>query len=215
MGLHFGSVGKDVFVDGYERPDVAASSAEIHADCQVHGSQRQPIIIVTHDECTFHANDGITKAWTYIGKTFLRPKSRGQGIMVSEFLLLYNRLSLASLSEAVRSEARAAGLDFLDAPEYIEYSKSHDGYWDRAKLLAQLKNKALPLVEKAFPAYSIMSLSDNATSHAIFADVARHAHEQRSGREAALALEWVLHWRRRLAGGASNVAQRRGGKPGR
>ena len=29
-------------------------------DCQVEGTNRRPVIVITHDECTFFANDGKT-----------------------------------------------------------------------------------------------------------------------------------------------------------
>ena len=31
-------------------------------DCTVEGPNRQPVIIITHDECTFSANDGVRQA---------------------------------------------------------------------------------------------------------------------------------------------------------
>ena len=115
---------KDVFVDGHERPDVVEDherflktmkelepylvefeedgtmkAKSYPSDCEVGGENRRPIIVITHDECTFLSNDGICKAWTRIGNTFLRPKGRGQGIMVSKFLLPSGRLNLPSLPE--------------------------------------------------------------------------------------------------------------------
>lgn len=110
---------KDVFVDGHERSDVVEDRIRFlnkmeelkpylvefdengtmkdktyPPDCAVGGEDRRPVIVITHDECTFSANDGIRKAWTRVGDTFLRPKGRGQGIMVSEFLLPFGRLNL-------------------------------------------------------------------------------------------------------------------------
>lgn len=75
---------KDVFIDGHERSDVVedrknflgkmkelkpyivefeengAMKEKIYPpDCAVHGLNRRSIIVITHDECTFSANDGI------------------------------------------------------------------------------------------------------------------------------------------------------------
>ena len=44
-------------------------------DCAVGGGDCQLVIIITHNEYIFLANDGICKAWTRVGNTFLRPKS--------------------------------------------------------------------------------------------------------------------------------------------
>lgn len=47
------------------------------SNCQVGDDKRQPIIIITHNECTFSSNDGICKAWTRINDIFLRCKGYG------------------------------------------------------------------------------------------------------------------------------------------
>lgn len=41
------------------------------SDCAVGGSNQLPIIVIAHDECTFSANNGIKRAWTRVGHTFL------------------------------------------------------------------------------------------------------------------------------------------------
>ena len=127
LGYEYKDVRKDVFVDGHERSDVvedrknflykmeelkpyivefdengAIKPKAYPADCAVGGNNRRPVIVITHDKCTFSANDGIRKAWASKGDTFLRSKSRGQGIMVSEFILPYGRLNLASLTLDVK-----------------------------------------------------------------------------------------------------------------
>lgn len=68
-------------------------------DCAIEGEECRPIIVITHDECTFSANDGIRKAWTRERDSWLRLKGQGQGIMVLEFILPFDRLNLDFLSE--------------------------------------------------------------------------------------------------------------------
>lgn len=112
LGFEYKEVRKGVFVNGHERPDVVQDrrvflqrmnelrpyivefeedgrmkDKTYPSDCAVSGANCQPVIMITHDECTFSANDGIRRAWTRKGDTFLRPKRRGQGIMTSEFIL--------------------------------------------------------------------------------------------------------------------------------
>lgn len=78
-----------MFVDGHERPDVVEDcerflkvmeelkpymiefnkdgimkDKEYSLNCAVGGGIRQPIIMITYDECMFSTNDGICKAWT-------------------------------------------------------------------------------------------------------------------------------------------------------
>ena len=114
LGFEYKDVKKDVFVDGHERPNVAEAREKFlntmkdlepylvefeedesmkaknyPDDFAIGGDLRCSVITITHDECTFSADDGIRKAWTRIGDTFLRPKGRGQGIMASDFFFLF------------------------------------------------------------------------------------------------------------------------------
>ena len=43
-----------------------------------------------HDESTFQANDDETWLWGVKGEHVIRPKSRGSGIMVSDFIDEFN-----------------------------------------------------------------------------------------------------------------------------
>lgn len=86
------NVRKDVFVDRHERSNVVEDRTNFlrkmeelkpymvefnedgtmkpkvyPLDCAVEGENRRPIIVITHDECTFFANDGVRKAWTREG----------------------------------------------------------------------------------------------------------------------------------------------------
>ena len=103
---------KGVYIDGHERQDVieyrkkfldkmhqlspyfvefeangTMKQKDYHSDCTVGGPQRRPIIIITHDESIFSANDGRHQAWIPKESAFLRPKGKGKRIMVSDFLL--------------------------------------------------------------------------------------------------------------------------------
>lgn len=44
------------------------------------------IVLVTHDECTFYANDGKTSRWVEKGEASIFPKGPGGSIMVNEFV---------------------------------------------------------------------------------------------------------------------------------
>lgn len=90
--------------------------------------------------------------------------------MTSEFLLLFGRLNLASLTPERRTEVAAQnGLTETEAVEIFEYGKNNDGYWDGVKLHKQVVSKALPIAEALHPGYSLLFLFDNATSHSIYA----------------------------------------------
>lgn len=60
-------------------------------------------------------------------------KGQGQGIMVLEFLLPFERLNLLSLSKNKQQEIRQRiGLTVTEVVELFEYGKNNRGYWDRA-----------------------------------------------------------------------------------
>lgn len=124
MGYTYWDIKKDVLIDGHERANVVEDRKaflktmsdlepylvefdsegnikdKIYSDdCQVGGTNCRPVIVITYDECTFSANNGKTHGWQRQGDTFLRPKGKRRGIMVSDFLLPFSRLNLFCLSE--------------------------------------------------------------------------------------------------------------------
>ena len=57
---------------------------EIVMGPSLHPGEKQ-IVMVTHDESTFYANDARQQIWLVQGETVLQKKTPGQSIMVSEF----------------------------------------------------------------------------------------------------------------------------------
>jgi hypothetical protein len=192
LGFSWGDVKKGIFLDGHERKDVieyrthfldaiheflpymvefnengSMKPKEYPNDCRVGGPDRQPIIFITHDESIFSANDGRRQAWMRENHIFLRPKGKGKGIMVSDFLLPWSRLNLLSLPTGRQEELAASGIP-LEAAVLFEYGKE-EGHWVGEKLLEQLKTKALPIATALYPGYQFLFLFDNATSHAVYA----------------------------------------------
>ena len=47
---------------------------------------RNKTVVFCHGECTFQANDDQTRQWGRKGEFTIRPKSKGSGIMVSDFI---------------------------------------------------------------------------------------------------------------------------------
>ena len=65
-------------------------------DCAIGRLDRRPIIMITHDESIFSANDRCRLVWTLNDQGILRPQGKGKEIMVSDFLLPWSRLNLLS-----------------------------------------------------------------------------------------------------------------------
>ena len=125
-------------------------------DCAVRGENCRLVIIITHDECTFSANDGIRKAWTKVEDPFLGSKGWRQGIMVSKFLLPFGCLNLFSLFEKKQQEViEKTGLTFKEAVELFEHGKNNERYGNGPKLHKQVVTKALPIAKALYPGYSL------------------------------------------------------------
>lgn len=138
-------------------------------DCQVGGTDRRRVIVITHNECTFSANDGKSHGWQRKRDTFLHPKGKGRGIMVSDFLLPFSRLNLFRLLEEEQDQlVERYGLSSKEAVEILKYGKNNEGHWDGVKLVKQVKEKALPIAEALYPGYSLLFLFDNTTSHSVY-----------------------------------------------
>lgn len=74
------------------------------SDCVVEGNNQRLVIVITHKQYKFSNNNRIHKAWTQKGDIFLYSKGQIQGIMIFEFILLYERLNLASFTLQKREE---------------------------------------------------------------------------------------------------------------
>ena len=84
LGYEYKDVRKDVFINGHERSDVVEVRKNFlkkmeelkpyivefeedgtmkaktdPSDCAIGGPNRRPIVVITHDECTFFANNSI------------------------------------------------------------------------------------------------------------------------------------------------------------
>jgi hypothetical protein len=114
--------------------------------------------LVTHDESMFNANDGSSFSWKKEGCEWLKPKSRGKGIMVSDFLCaVVGRLTY--WDEETQEKVYAT--------EIIKYgsSKSDEGWWNAEKMVEQTK-KAIEIFDKAFPGNIAVFAFDNSSGHA-------------------------------------------------
>lgn len=111
MGFEWRTFGKNVYFDGHERDDVVsyrqntfipewlkARERSLTYDPEAdkwsfpppekHPSAR-PLVLVTHDESTFSANDGTRQGWVQNGRQPIRPKGRGSrdyGFRLSGFV---------------------------------------------------------------------------------------------------------------------------------
>ena len=177
-GFAFSKYQKNVYIDGHERPDVVRYRNELfiptmeklqdrfvepdpdnlHSLLTKENGPERPIIPVFHDESTFQANDTAQKVWVLDNQHKLRPKGVGRGRHHSEFI---------SPVYGWYKEASAA----------INYGKNYDGYWCGDDVATQLKERAIPSIEKQHPGHQLLFIFDNSSGHASYDEDALLAHK--------------------------------------
>lgn len=100
LGFEYKNIRKDIFINGHEQADVVEDQTRFlqrmkelepymiefeqdgtmkpktyPSDCAAGGEKCQPIVVITHDESIFSANNRVCKAWTKPGDSFLCLKS--------------------------------------------------------------------------------------------------------------------------------------------
>ena len=161
MGYKFRDVRKGVYKDGHERADVVAyRQAQFLPALQAlenrmvrwelineNGDEDlrivypsglapgvKPVVLIVHDESTFNANDGRSKIWIKDDNIPLKKKTRGKGIMVSDFLTPGGRLRVpdgidnSTVTQYGMLDEGPRRLDPQLAACSIEYGG--DNWWD-------------------------------------------------------------------------------------
>lgn len=193
LGFKYDTVKKGVFVDGHERADVVDYRQKVFLPKWREYQRRlvvfdedgnwsppstllpgeKPLVLCTHDESTFNANDGKREVWMEEGKPPIRPKGRGKGIMVSGFLTPGGLLSIPeSISDAelLRNEVDwplLNGKPVRDGLQLLEYGK--DNYWNGDKMVDHAVKVAARIFSYAFPGCQGLFAFDNASNHCSFA----------------------------------------------
>ena len=128
-------------------------------------------IVLFHDESTFQANDYERTMWGTKDDHMLVPKSKGAGIMISDFISEqdgYLRLTNEELAAGREKFPRLK----QHARRSIEYGENRDGYWTSERFLEQLKDCAL-ITEYKYPreqGYKVVWVFDHSSCHGAYAD---------------------------------------------
>ncbi|KAF8478293.1 hypothetical protein JB92DRAFT_3134072 [Gautieria morchelliformis] len=184
MNYQYGKSANGMYVDGHEREDVVDYQTKVFLpfwtsieDQMVKWSndnepidpqlpklpQQKRIVLVTHDETTFYANDRRKTHWVHISEK-AEPVQKGEGasIMVSDFC----SPDLGWLKSKDGSQ---------QARVLFKAGKNRDGYFDCADLCSQTE-KAIELFEDNFQGTEIDAFGfDNAMGHQKRADDALSA----------------------------------------
>lgn len=197
LGFEVKHVKKCTFVDGHEREDVVEyrniflrrmitlgflhprnapteEAKEVLQRMDLECSRPDLLdktVIFFHDESTFQANDDQKTFWGTKDTYVIRPKSRGSGIMVSDFIDEYNGY-LGLTADEYENAKKDDPTIRMQARSLLEYGEAREGYWTSDKFMEQLE-KAVKIAEVKYPkqdGWRLVWIFDHSSCHAAMAD---------------------------------------------
>lgn len=191
LGFRPTSHKKGAYVDGHERDDVVAhrkkflnemkSLRESHLHPPppsderaltppIDAESRKRLVLIYHDESIFNTNEGQTWAWATGEEPIIQPKTKGAGIMVSDFIEQHD--GFLRLPEF---QARHADLPST-ARVLLEYGAEKEGYWNSERFINNVKD-ALKIAAFKYPARrnTLVFVFDQSSCHKAFAEDALNA----------------------------------------
>ena len=95
------------------------------------GPQRRSLVLLFHDESTYHSNEDQGWMWAERGNQPIRSKGLGRGIMVSDFVDEFNGLLSLTSDEFERSRGKVEYPDLKQKARVIlKYGVEGEGYWN-------------------------------------------------------------------------------------
>ena len=203
LGFEVLTVRKGIFIDGHECEDVVLYRKEFlrrmvkigflhftNAPTQTSAmaipddiepptlERREKTVVFFHDESNFQSNEDQSLQWGLKGSKMMKPKSKGAGIMVSDFIDEHS--SFLSLTD---EEYERAKIMNPSAKKYtgafLEYGENREGYWTRDKFIQQIK-QAVNMVEFKYPpvdGWRHVWVFNHSSCHAAMADDALDANK--------------------------------------
>ena len=196
LGFEVISAKKGCFVDGHERADVVesrnkfirrmvalgflnesnapteAAKQSLPADLQCPTQEvLDKTVIFFHDESTFQANEDQSTFWGVKGAVVMKPKNKGSGIMVSDFIDEKNGYLCLTQEEYVRARQSDPSIQ-MEARSLFEYGEAKEGYWTCDKFIVQMK-KAIKIAEFKYPksdGWRHVWIFDHSSCHAAMAE---------------------------------------------
>ncbi|CAG8744627.1 13827_t:CDS:2 [Cetraspora pellucida] len=129
--------------------------------------EKQVYILVTHDECTFYANDSYPSVWAPLGMLPLHKKGKGKALMVSEFLT--ETRGCLTITPAEINELNLSSTFPQEARVIVKPGKNDDGWWNASDMLMQVSNKAILIFEATHPNCIGIFAFDSSTNHSALA----------------------------------------------
>lgn len=196
LGFEVVRAKKGTFVDGHERDDVVAyrkvflrkmvalgflnagnapteearSALPDDLECPSPTTIDKTVIFF-HDESTFQCNDDQPTLWATKETSVMRPKSKGAGIMVSDFICEQDGFLCFTAEEYEAAKVSDPNIR-LQARQFLEYGESREGYWTSEKFMQQIE-VAVKIAEMKYPksqGWRHVWVFDHSSCHAAMAD---------------------------------------------
>ena len=135
------------------------------------------LVMIYHDESIFNTNEGQTWMWGTDNNPAILPKTKGSGIMVSDFVEEHG--GYLHLSEDELDAAAEIDPEFpYEARQLLEYGAEREGYWTSEKFMLQMK-KAVQIAEFKYnpSTHTIIWLFDQSSCHKAYAPDALNANK--------------------------------------
>ena len=196
LGFRPQSHKKGAYVDGHEREDVVKSRDEFlkklkelkethlppppcsdkrAATPPPDAEMRKKLVLIYHDESIFNTNEGQVWMWAGEDAPIIQPKTKGSGIMVSDFVDVHS--GFLKLSDTEHDLAKTTDPDFpKTARVLLEYGVDKEGYWTSEKFMVNIE-VAARIAEFKYPSdkHTIVWLFDQSSCHRAFAEDALNA----------------------------------------
>ena len=182
LGFNPTSTKMGVYIDGHERQDVVEYRKLFLRKLEILESTHAPaprvsdepdssltsalkrLILLYHDESTFHSNDD--RGWVWSQQ--IKPKGQGRGIMVSDFIDEHN--GYLALSDTEYEEAHSSHPNlWKEARFLLKYGTDSQGYWNSEKFMRQVEQAATIAKIKYPPAtHSLVFLFDQSSKYTAY-----------------------------------------------
>ena len=139
---------------------------------------REKTVIFFHDESTFQSNEYQSLQWGLKGSKMMKPKSRGAGIMLSDFIDEYSGFLAFTDEEYERAKTMNPSAKKYSRA-FLEYGENREVYWTRDKFMEQMK-LAVDMAEFKYPSadgWRHAWVFNHSSCHAAMADDALDANK--------------------------------------
>ena len=181
---------KGVYIDGHERDDVVKHRANyLRTMAGLQATHRPPpicsdeppptvrdereeekkdLVVIYHDESIYNSNEGQTWMWGEEERPALLPKTKGSGLMVSDFVDEHD--GFLCLSHQQHQQAKATNPSIQQHTRVVfEYGSERGGYWTGDRFMAQMKT-ACDIAEIKYPSstHTVVFVLDQSSCHRKF-----------------------------------------------